>query len=153
MVAATARQGGVKRTGKGVPAAELRELLDRTLTELDRDARLGPLIRATGMRLRLECPDVGLVLNVAASDSPDRHIRWAFSDNVDWAPRLELQMASDVANAYLQGKESLAVAIARGKVRCKGESKIALLYLPATRMIVEPYRRSVRELHPELVLT
>jgi len=152
MVAAT-RRGSEKRTDKGVSAEELRELLDHTLTELDRDDRLGPLIRATGMRLRLECPDVGLVLNVAASDSPDRHLRWAFTDDVDWEPRLELQMASDVANAYLQGKESLAVAIARGKVRCKGESKVALLYLPATRLIVEPYRRTVRELHPELVLT
>jgi hypothetical protein len=152
MVAATRRRSE-KRTDKGVSAEELRELLDHTLTELDRDDRLGPLIRATGMRLRLECPDVGLVLNVAASDSPDRHLRWAFTDDVDWEPRLELQMASDVANAYLQGKESLAVAIARGKVRCKGESKVALLYLPATRLIVEPYRRTVRELHPELVLT
>jgi hypothetical protein len=152
MVAATRRRSE-KRTDKGVSAEELRELLDHTLTELDRDDRLGPLIRATGMRLRLECPDVGLVLNVAASDSPDRHLRWAFTDDVDWEPRLELQMAADVANAYLQGKESLAVAIARGKVRCKGESKVALLYLPATRLIVEPYRRTVRELHPELVLT
>ncbi|HEX2468491.1 MAG TPA: hypothetical protein VHJ54_09815 [Solirubrobacterales bacterium] len=153
MVASAATRGGEGRSGKRVPASELPELLDRTLTELDRDERLGPLIRATGMRLRLECPDVGLVLNVAASDSPDRHIRWAFSDDVDWEPRLELQMASDVANAYLQGKESLAVAIARGKVRCKGESRIALLYVPATRLIVEPYRRVVRDLHPDLVLT
>jgi hypothetical protein len=152
MVAAAARQGGEKAR-KGVSAQELRELLDRTLSELDRDDRLGPLIRATGMRLRLECPDVGVVLNVAASDSPDRHVRWAFSDDVDWEPRLELRMAADVANAYLQGKESLAVGIARGKVRCKGESKIALLYVPATRLIVEPYRRTVRELHPDLVLT
>ena len=153
MVAATSGQGGKKVTGKSVPAGELRELLDRTLTELDGDDRLGPLIRATGMRLRLECPDVRLVVNVAASDSPDHHLRWAFSDKIDWEPRLELRMASDVANAYLQGKESLAVAIARGKVRCKGESKIALLYVPATRLIVEPYRRAVRDLHPDLVLT
>jgi hypothetical protein len=153
MVAAAATQGGRKTARKGVSAEELRELLDRTLTELDRDDRLGPLIRATGMRLRLECPDVGLVLNVAASDSPDRHIRWAFGDDIVWEPRLELLMAADVANAYLQGKESLAVAIARGRVRCKGEAKVALLYVPATRLMVEPYRRSVRELHPDLVLT
>jgi len=131
----------------------LRELLDRTLTDLDRDERLGPLIRATGLRLRLECPDVDLVLNVAASERGDRHLHWAFGDDVEWEPRLELRMSSDVANAYLQGKESLAVAIARGKVRVRGESKVALLYVPTTRLIVEPYRRSVRELHPDLVLT
>jgi hypothetical protein len=153
MVAAAATQGGEAKSGGRMSAEQLRELLDRTLTELDRDERLGPLIRATGIRLRLECPDVGLVLNVAASERGDRHLRWAFSDDVDWDPRLELRMSSDVANAYLQGKESLAVAIARGKVRVRGESKVALLYVPTTRLIVEPYRRSVRELHPDLVLT
>jgi hypothetical protein len=153
MVAAAATQGGEAKSGGRVSAEQLRELLDRTLTELDRDERLGPLIRATGIRLRLDCPDVGLVLNVAASERGDRHLRWAFSDDVDWDPRLELRMRSDVANAYLQGKESLAVAIARGKVRVRGESKVALLYVPTTRLIEEPYRRCARELHPDLVLT
>jgi hypothetical protein len=153
MVAAAATQGGEAKSGGRVSAEQLRELLDRTLTELDRDERLGPLIRATGIRLRLDCPDVGLVLNVAASERGDRHLRWAFSDDVDWDPRLELRMRSDVANAYLQGKESLAVAIARGKVRVRGESKVALLYVPTTRLIEEPYRRCARELHPALVLT
>ena len=152
MVAAAATQGG-ERAGVSVSAGKLRELLDRTLADLDRDERMGPLIRATGLRLRLECPDVGLVLNVAASERPERHLRWTFSDEVDWEPRLELRMSSAVANAYLQGKESLAVAIARGKVKVRGESKVALLYVPTTRLIVEPYRRSVRELHPDLALT
>jgi hypothetical protein len=153
MVAAAATQGGEAKSGGRVSAEQLRELLDRTLTELDRDERLGPVIRATGIRLRLECPDVGLVLNVASSEQGDRHLRWAFSDDVDWDPRLELRMSSEVANAYLQGKESLAVAIARGKVRVRGESKVALLYVPTTRLIVEPYRRCVRELHPDLALS
>jgi hypothetical protein len=61
-------------------------------------------------------------------------------------------MDSATANAYLQGKESLAVAIARGKVRCSGESRVALLYLPALRLVVEPYRRLVRERYPHLAL-
>jgi hypothetical protein len=153
MVAAAAMQGGDGETAVSVSAEQLRELLDRTLKELDADERLGPLIRATGIRLRLECPDVGLVLNVAASEGPERHLRWAFSDDVDWEPRLELRMSSEVANAYLQGRESLAVAIARGKVRVRGDSRVAVLYVPTTRLIVEPYKRCVRELHPDLALS
>jgi hypothetical protein len=153
MVAAAAMQGGHEETAVSVSAEQLRELLDRTLTELDADERLGPLIRATGIRLRLECPDVGLVLNVAASEGPERHLRWAFSDDVDWEPRLELRMSSEVANAYLQGRESLPVAIARGKVRVRGDSRVAVLYVPTTRLIVEPYKRCVRELHPDLALS
>ena len=53
------------------------------------------------------------MLNVAASEEPAHHLRWEFSDAVDWEPKLNLKMGSRIANAYLQGKESLAIAIAR----------------------------------------
>ena len=48
-------------------------------------------------------------------------------------------MTAEVANRYLQGRESLAIAIARGQVGCRGVAD-ALLYLPAARLICEPYR-------------
>jgi hypothetical protein len=136
----------------GIGAAELRDLLERTLEQVDDDERIGPLLRASGLALRIECPDVDLVLNVAASDEPGRHLRWAFSDRGDWSPKLELRMNADVVHRYLQGRESLAIAIARGRVRCRGESHSAMLYVPAVRLMVEPYRRCVREHHPRLVL-
>ena len=98
-------------------ATEFRELLDETLFELDVDEKAGPLLRATGMRVRFDFPDLGMVLNVAASEAPDHHLRWEFSDAVDWEPKLSFSMDSQIANAYLQGKESLAIAIARGRVR------------------------------------
>ena len=41
-------------------------------------------------------------------------------------------MSAAVANRYLQGAQSLAIAIARGQVRCRGESRVALS-LPARR--------------------
>ena len=82
-----------------------------------------------------------MVLNVAAGDDPDHPIRWSFDGRPRWSPRLELEMDSEVANAYLQGRESLAIAMARRRVRCRGEARVALLYLPAIRLICEPYRR------------
>ena len=61
-------------------------------------------------------------------------------------------MDSEVANRYLQGKESLAIAIARRRVRCRGESKVALLYVPAMRLLCEPYRRVVAAEYPHLAI-
>jgi hypothetical protein len=133
-------------------AQELREVLEEVLTELDRDEISGPLLRATGLRLRFEFPDVGLVLNTAAADDPHHHIQWRFSEQAGWKPGLELTMDSEVANRFLQGKESLPIAIARRQVQCRGESRLALLFLPALGLIVEPYRRAIRERHPELAL-
>jgi len=132
-------------------AEEFREILDRALHEIDDDERSGPLLRAAGLSLRIELTDIDLVLRLAAAGEGDHHLRWSFGDSGEPA-KLDLRMDSATANAYLQGKESLAVAIARGKVRCSGESRIALLYLPALRLVVEPYRHQVRERYPHLVL-
>jgi hypothetical protein len=133
-------------------ATEFRELLDEALTELDADQRSGPLVRAAGLRMRFEFTDLALVLNVAASEDPCRHLRWEFSDAVDWEPKLNLRMDSRIANAYLQGKESLAIAIAHGRVRFSGDTRCALLYVPALRLVVGPYRRVVRREYPHLLV-
>jgi hypothetical protein len=145
------------REGAALPAvgsrAEFRKLLDRALREVDGDDRAGTLLRATGLRIRFDFPDLGLVLNVAATDGGEHHLRWAFADAAEWKPKLELRMDSAVANAYLQGRESLAIAIARRQVRCRGEARVALLYVPAIRLLCEPYRRIVEDEHPGLLLS
>ena len=133
-------------------ATEFRELLDAALTELDADEKAGPLLRAAGLRMRFDFSDLGMVLNVAASEEPSHHLRWEFSDAVDWEPKLNLRMDSRIANAYLQGKESLAIAIARGRVRFNGDTRCALLYVPALRLVVGPYRRLVRQEYPHLLV-
>jgi hypothetical protein len=138
---------------RGVPAgAELRDLLERTLQELDEDETRGPVLRATGLRLRLRLIDAGLVVDIAAGDEPGRCLRWSFGGGAEWEPMLELEMDSEIANGFLQGRESLAIAIARRRVRCRGDSRAALLFLPAVKLISEPYRRIVASDYPHLAL-
>src|SRR3954454_20749291 len=93
-------------------AAEFRHLLDDVLKETDADEKAGPLLRAAGLRIRFEFPDLPLVLNLAATDDGNRDLTWRFDDDADWEPKLTMRMDSKVANAYLQGKESLAIAVA-----------------------------------------
>jgi hypothetical protein len=133
-------------------AAEFQHLLDEVLTETDADDRAGPLLRAADLRVRFEFPDLPLVLNLAATEEGDHHLTWRFSDDVEWKPKLTLKMGSNVANAYLQGKESLAIAIARGRVRATGDTRSALVYVPALRLLVGSYRRVVTQEHPHLVV-
>ena len=126
-----------------VDSEEFRAALESALDRASDDDRIGPLLRAAGLRMRFEFPDVGLVLNVAPSEEDDERFAWSFSEE-DWRPKLVLTMDSAVANRFLQGRESLAIALARGQARCSGESRTALLYLPATRLLCEPYRKVVR---------
>ncbi len=135
----------------GKPAAgEFRAALERALALADSDDRVGPVIAAARLRLRFVFPDVGLVLNLAAGADPDHNLSWSF-DEVDWSPQLELEMDSETGNRFLQGTESLAIAIAHGRARAKGSSHRTVLALPATRLLVEPYRQVVTHEHPTLV--
>jgi hypothetical protein len=133
-------------------ADEFRAVLERALNEVDADERSGALLGAAALRVRFSFPDLGMVLNVAAGDDPDHPVHWSFEDGPEWSPRLELEMDSEVANAYLQGRESLAIAMARRRIRYRGEARVALLYVPAIRLICEPYRRIVKAEYPHLAI-
>ena len=130
----------------------MREALSAALERADADDAGGPLLRATGMRLRLHLTDVGLVVTVAASDDPERCIEWRFGDDSPWEAKLDLSMDSEVANRWLQGRESIPVAIARGQVRYSGSSRCALVYLPALKLIQQHYRKVVRADYRPLAL-
>jgi hypothetical protein len=132
-----------------VRADEFRAALEQALQMADADQRIGPLIAATKLRIRFRFPDSGLELNIAAGQTDGHNLLWSFGE-VDWPPKLELTMESAVANRFLQGRESLAIAIARGHARYRGESHTALLGLPATRLLCEPYREVVRSDYPRL---
>jgi hypothetical protein len=133
-------------------AQELREVLEALLEAIDVDERAGTLIRAAGPRMRFEFPDRAVVLNMAPAEDGAHSVRWRFDDDVDWEPRLRLWMDSTTANRYLQGRESLAIGIARGRVRAEGDARAALLYVPAMKLLVEPYRRLVDERFPRLAI-
>jgi hypothetical protein len=133
--------------------AELREVLDRLLGLVDADERIGPILRAARLRTRFDFTDLTVGLNVASNqESLDRCLDWSFTERPPWEPRLSLEMSSAVANAYLQGRESLPVAIARRLVRCRGDTSAALHFLPAARFLVAPYRNLIVERYPHLLL-
>lgn len=148
---AGAKKGGdeARRATRGRPA-EVRAALELALAAANDDERVGPAIAATKLRMRFEFTDSDLVLNVAV-DERDGHLRWwTTEEDEEWRPEFSLCMGSDVANRYLLGRQSLAIAIARGQARVRGASGAALLCLPATRLIREPYRRVVQSDFPAL---
>ena len=152
METATATARG--RTGVAAAAVrpqELRAALDRALELVDADETIGPRIAATGMRMRIEIPDARLVLHLAGAES-ERNLDWSFDATPPWRPQLELEMSSATANRYLQGRESLAIGIAHGQIRARGDSRSALRFLPAARLICGTYRRVVEADFPDLVV-
>jgi hypothetical protein len=135
-------------------AEELREVLDRLLTEIDQDPVIGPRLRSARVPHRFVLTDVGIVLNVASSEQDGHCLRWEFSDEIDWKPALTLEMESPVANRYLQGKENLAIAVARGRIRVSSiDARAALSFLPVSAELFSCYRALVKRDYPHLALS
>jgi hypothetical protein len=135
-------------------AAELREVLEKLLRRIDGDPEIGAKLRSTRVPHRYEAPDLGVVLNVAASESDEgrHHLRWDFSDDVPWEPKVRLTMSSGVLNRFLQGNENFPIAVARRRMRCAAESRAALAFLPVARALAKPYRMLLAEEYPHLLL-
>ena len=134
-------------------ADEFREVLDRTFELMSSDPDMGPKLRDADTPQRWEFPDLDLVVNVAASHDGDSatHLVWEWSDDVEWEPEVRMEMDSDVANRYFQGKENIAMAIARRRIRTTGNFKKALALVPVTKPVFGKYREMCAVDYPHLV--
>jgi hypothetical protein len=132
---------------------ELKAILDAVLREIDADPDEGPRLSAAAAPLRIEFPDLKLVLNVSRSDRARHCLSWNFSSRSAASPKLRLSMESAVANRVFQGRENPAIAIARGRLRTRVEDAgAALRFFPAAKPLFSRYRDLVAEKYPHLAL-
>ncbi len=135
-------------------ARECREVLDQVFEMMSSDPDMGPKLRDAETPQRFEFPDLDLVVNITGADGDDgRCLQWEWSDDVAWEAEVKMTMDSDVANRYFQGKENVAMAIARRRIRVGGDVKAALAILPITKPVFERYRALVADEYPHLSAT
>ena len=134
-------------------SAEFREVMDKVFTMMGTDPDMGPKLRDAETPQRFEFGDLDLVANVTYADEvvDGQHLRWEWSDDVDWKPEVEMRMDSEIANRYFQGKENIAMAIARRRIKTSGNVKKALAILPITKPVFEQYRQMIERDYPHLV--
>jgi hypothetical protein len=116
------------------------------------DPDMGPKLRDADTPQRFEFPDFDLVLNVRAGRGDEPNLAWEWSDEIDWDPKVRMAMDSDVANRYFQGKENVAIAIARRRIKPGGDMKAALAILPLTKPVFTRYREMIAADYPHLAV-
>jgi hypothetical protein len=140
-------------SGEPLTKKELKEILDAVLREIDVDPDDGPRLSAAAAPLRMEFPDLNLVLNVSRSDRSRHCLDWNFSSRSSAEPKLRLSMESGVANRVFQGRENPAIAIARGRLRTRVEDAgAALRFFPAAKPLFARYRELVSVKYPHLAI-
>jgi hypothetical protein len=132
-------------------AKEFREVMNRVFTMMSEDPEMGPRLRDADVPQRFEFRDLDLVMNVRAGQPNEgANLHWEWSDEVAWSPSVRMTMSSETANRYFQGRENVALAIARGRIKTGGDIKAALQLIPITKPIYERYRAVVAEEYPHL---
>jgi hypothetical protein len=130
---------------------EFREVMDRVFSMIDEDPEMGPKLRDADVPQRFEFGDVDMVVNIrAARPGEDGNLHWEWSDDVEWEPKVRMAMSSETANRYFQGKENVAVAIARRRIKTGGDVKAALSLIPVTKPIYKRYTALVESEYPHL---
>ena len=140
-------------SGKAVfrSPSELRDILDAVLSALDQDPDACSRLGAAAAPLRLEFPDLKLSLNVFAGERGG--LVWDFARRPSIPPKLRLSMDSEFANRLLQGRESPAIAMVRGRLETKAEDAAAALrFFGSVKLVVSGYRDVIAKKYPHLVL-
>src|ERR671923_1223072 len=131
---------------------EFKEVIDQVFAMMSDDPDMGPKLRDADVPQRFEFTDFDLVVNIrAAAPGEDGNLHWEWSDDVDWEPKVRMAMSSETANRYFQGKENIAVALARRRIKSGGDVKAALSLIPITKPIYARYREYLEREHPHLV--
>jgi hypothetical protein len=132
---------------------EFRTVIDRVFTMMSEDPEMGPKLRDADVPQRFEFSDLDLVVNIrAAQPGEEGNLHWEWSDDVDWEPKVKMSMSSETANRYFQGKENVAMALARRRIKSGGDVKAALSLIPITKPIYARYREFVEAEYPHLAV-
>jgi hypothetical protein len=129
---------------------EFREVMDLTFGLMSEDPEIGPKLRDADTPQRFEFTDMDLVVNIRAGGPDEPNLTWEWSDEIDWEPKVRMAMTSETANRYFQGKENLAIAIARRRIKAGGDVKAALAIIPITKSLFAHYRKMIATDYPHL---
>jgi len=132
---------------------EFKAVMDRVFAMMDADPAMGPELRDADVPMRYAFEDVDLVVNIrAAKAGEDGNLHWEWTDDVDWDPRVKMAMSAETANKYFQGRENVAMAIARRRIKSGGDVKAALALMPITKPVFAQYRAMLEAEYPHLVV-
>ncbi len=132
---------------------EFREVMDRTFELMSTDPDMGPKLREADAPQRFDFTDLELVVNIRAGrEGEEGNLHWEWTDEVDWEPKVRMAMSSETANRYFQGKENVAMAIARRRIKSGGDVKAALALMPVTKPVFPQYRAMLEREYPHLVV-
>jgi len=131
-------------------AEHLYEVFDHILKDLLSDPELGPKLAKSKMIIQwvYHDPDAIVTFNFKGEPREGYFGDWAFGET-EWKPDVTTYQSASFGLAFLQGMENPMTAVARGKVKAKGNLAALLKMLPVARPMARRVRRCLYEMGEE----
>ena len=128
--------------------SEFKKAFEHIFVLMNEHPEVGRPLRDAHAPHRFLISDLGLELNVTAADDREgqhgRFLKWVWGP-ADWEPVITLEMSSETANRFFQGKESVALALALRRVKASGPLGTLLRVAPITNAIHPIYREWLKK--------
>lgn len=123
---------------------EFRKVFEQIFKLMNEHEEVGRALWEARAPHRFVITDFGIEFNVTwatdAEAAKGRFLNWTWGPAA-WDPTITLQMSSDTANKYFQGKENIATAVIFGRVKVGGPMSTILRLAPVTGPIHPVYRK------------
>ena len=124
-------------------AAEFKRVFEQVFQLMNDHPEVGRRLRDAQAPHKFDITDLGLEFHVVAApadqEAAGRFLEWYWGPAKE-PPMITLTMASDVANRYFQGKESVMMAVLSGRVKIAGPMPKIMELAPVTTPVNAVYR-------------
>lgn len=131
---------------------ELRAVIDEVVVILDADATIGPRLKDLDAPIEIHFRDIDLTVNIRGGDTGERNLVHVWTKRPRWKPETRVEVTTDVANQFMQGKLPVARALALRKVRVKGSLTTGLKVVAICSPMFDHYRKRIETNYPHLVV-
>ena len=131
---------------------ELRVVIDQIISAMDADEDIGPKLRELGTPVQIIFTDFELTVNIRAGEDGEPNLVWAWTKRVKWKPVTSIEVTSNVANSFMQGRLRVAAALALRKVKVKGSLTAGLKIVAVCTPLFGHYKERIEEEYPHLVV-
>lgn len=131
---------------------ELRLVMDQVIAFIGDDTEIGPKLRELGTPIEITYKDFDMTVNIRGGEEGESNLVWVWSKRVKWKPVTRIEVSSDTANQFMQGKLQVAKALALRKVKVKGSLTAGLKIVAICGPVFADYRERVESDYPHLIV-
>lgn len=127
-------------------------VIDQIISAMNEDEDIGPKLRELGTPVEIRFTDFDATVNIRGGEAGEPNLVWVWTKRVKWKPVTSIEVTSNVANSFMQGRLRVAAALALRKVKVKGSLTAGLKVVAICNPLFGHYKERIAEEYPHLVL-